>query len=443
MHASPPHDLRLLEDANQSDQSENSSENVQGEQLYLGLMSGTSLDGVDAVLVDFSSSRIRTLGHAFAPFDASFKQALLDLNTPGPNELHRAHLASNQLARLYAQISLDLLARLSLSPQRVKALGAHGQTVRHQPQAHDDWGYTTQLLSAHLLAELTGMDVIHDFRSRDLFAGGQGAPLVPAFHHQVFSSPVALRVVLNIGGMSNVSILPPLGASISGTGASSSQNQSNTPTLAHVAGFDCGPGNVLLDLWCEKHTGKPFDENGQWAREGQVQGELLQDFLDEPFFHMPPPKSTGRDLFNADWLNSKLTNGHEHLSAVDVQATLCALTAHCILLSLDKYLTLESSSQAKGPLTDGLELVLCGGGALNATLVHHLQEGAKRYPSLEALTCLSSELLGCAPQHVEAVAFAWLARQRVMGLTANLPWVTGAKGTRVLGSWVRASAQRP
>ncbi len=401
-----------------------------GEQLFMGLMSGTSLDGVDAVLVDFSAPSIRTLGHAFTPFDAAFKDELLALNSPGSNELHRANLASNKLSSLYAQTCLSLLKRLSISPNRIIALGAHGQTIRHQPQAHDAWGYTTQLLSAHLLAELTGMDVIHDFRSRDLFAGGQGAPLVPAFHQQVFASPDALRVILNIGGMSNVSILPPVGTPLSET----VESQDASHARQRVAGFDCGPGNVLMDLWCAKHTGKPFDEDGQWAQQGHVHEGLLAHLLAEPFFHLPPPKSTGRDLFNATWLEAKLA-AFKHVAPQDVQATLCALTAHSILLALDQHL---KAGLATPTLSSHLELVVCGGGALNTTLVHHLVEFSTSYQTLQTMTCLSSEDLGCPPQEVEAVAFAWLARQRVLGLSANLPQVTGAKGTRVLGSWVRA-----
>ena len=406
----------------------------QDAQLFMGLMSGTSLDGVDAVLVDFNASGLRTLGHAFTPFDAAFKEELLALNTPGPNELHRANLASNQLAGLYAKTCQNLLERLKLPPHRIKALGAHGQTIRHQPQAHDEWGYTTQLLSAHLLAELTGIDVIHDFRSRDLFAGGQGAPLVPAFHQQVFASPDTLRVILNIGGMSNVSILPPMGHMGEPTSKSTKSNPSSS---TNVAGFDCGPGNVLMDLWCNEHLGQPYDDMGRWAQEGQVHEDLLAHLLAEPFFHLPPPKSTGRDLFNATWLRSKLTAGFESIAPVDVQATLCALTAHSILLAVNSHLT-NNGIEMNHSLAHPLELVLCGGGAFNTTLVRQLEEGAKRYKALQSLRCLGSDQLGCPPQEVEAVAFAWLARQRVLGLGANLPGVTGAKGERVLGSWIRA-----
>ena len=388
----------------------------------MGLMSGTSLDGVDAVLVDFSATP-QSLGHAFTPFDAEFKKDLLALNSAGHNELHRANLASNRLADLYAKTCQALLHRLGISPQEVTALGAHGQTVRHQPQAHDAWGYSTQLLSAHLLAELTGIDVIHDFRSRDVFAGGQGAPLVPAFHQHIFSSPQAVRVVLNIGGMSNVSVLAPV------------ESTANRAQSTSVTGFDCGPGNVLMDMWCFQHTGQAYDANGQWARKGVVQEDLLEQFLKEPFFQLKPPKSTGRDLFNEAWLHAQLAGPLAFISPADVQATLCALTAHSILQAVDAYLS-ECAWHQTAP--SPVEMVLCGGGALNATLTQALKERADRFSSLGKMTLIPSEALGFPTQEVEAQAFAWLARQRVLGLSANLPQVTGAQGERILGSWIKA-----
>ena len=392
----------------------------------MGLMSGTSMDGVDAVLVDFNAPA-HTLGHAFTPFSQALKEELLGLNEVSHNELHRAALASNALSSLYATTCLDLLTRLEIPAQRIQALGAHGQTIRHQPQAHDAWGYSSQLLSAHLLAELTGIDVIHDFRSRDIFAGGQGAPLVPAFHQYLFSSEHALRVILNIGGMSNVSILAPLNnARVSSSGCAN-----NAP----IAGFDCGPGNVLMDGWCLKHTACAYDEGGHWAQGGRVNDALLEQFLSEPFFHLKPPKSTGRDLFNAAWLQTHLSPGFSQLSAQDVQATLCALTAHSILLSIDA--CLQEQTQLSVQETP-IELVVCGGGALNSTLMNALKSRAQLFKTLSPMRLLDSDALGCPAQQVEAFAFAWLARQRVLGLSANLPTVTGAKGARVLGSWIKA-----
>ncbi len=394
--------------------------------LFMGLMSGTSLDGVDAVLVDFSTTP-RPLGHAFTPFAQAFKEELLSLNAVSDNELHRAALASNALSNLYAQTCKDLLERLEIPAQHIRALGAHGQTIRHQPQAHDAWGYSSQLLSGHLLAELTDIDVIHDFRSRDIAAGGQGAPLVPAFHQYLFQSEKTLRVILNIGGMSNVSILAPIKTVPAASTAPDSRFT--------VTGFDCGPGNVLMDLWCLKHTGQTYDKGGQWAQGGHVNEALLAQLLTEPFFHLPPPKSTGRDLFNASWLETHLTPRFERLSAQDVQATLCALTAHSILQAIDA--CLKAPAHLLGPHTP-MELVVCGGGALNATLMNALKSRAGLFSTLTKMRLLDSDALGCPVQQVEAFAFAWLARQRVLGLSANLPPVTGAKGPRVLGSWIQA-----
>lgn len=394
--------------------------------LFMGLMSGTSLDGVDAVLVDFKGSP-RTLGHAFTPFEPSIQQTLLSLNASSPNELHHAAIASNSLASLYAHTCNALLKRLGLPADRIQALGAHGQTIRHQPQAHDDWGYSTQLLSAHLLAELTHIDVIHDFRARDIFAGGQGAPLVPAFHQHYFSSDRAWRIILNIGGMANVSILAPLSPSNPG------HPFKEEPLTA--AGFDCGPGNVLMDMWCLRHTAQSYDDKGQWAQTGRVHEALLKHFLSEPFFKLPPPKSTGRDLFNEAWLDAHVSAPHDHVSAQDVQATLCALSAHSVLCSVDAFL------KDKGLLhlqDTPIEMVTCGGGALNEALTKEIRNRATLFGSLKHMKLFSSDELGCPPQQVESFAFAWLARQRVLGLSANSPNATGAKGPRILGSWVKA-----
>lgn len=259
-------------------------------------MSGTSLDGVDGVLAEINESgQLLVKAHAFEPFDAPFKAALMDLNKSGPNELHRAALAGNQIARCYANVVHGLLQLSGLNPSQIIAVGAHGQTVRHQPLAFDGdpakhqaaVGYTLQLNNPSLLAELTGIDVVADFRSRDLAAGGQGAPLVPAFHQGVFAQADACVGVLNIGGISNLSILKPDGA---------------------VLGWDCGPGNALMDFWCATHTGQAFDRNGVWAASGRVNAALLKALLEEPFLQKPAPKSTGRDLFNPAWLARHMLN---------------------------------------------------------------------------------------------------------------------------------------
>lgn len=374
---------------------------------YIGLMSGTSLDGVDGVLMRREPQRDtgwRTLAHAHRPFPQPLRQAMMALNTPGDNELHRAAEAAQALVVLYAVVVNALCEAAHVLPSEVRAIGAHGQTVRHRPE----WGYTLQLNHPALLAEMTGIDVVADFRARDVAAGGQGAPLVPAFHDAVFARAGATVVVLNIGGMANLSILRP----------------GQTPL-----GFDCGPGNALLDMWCEAHTGQPFDADGAWGAAGQVQEAWLADALSEPYFALPPPKSTGRDLFNGHWLQSWLARHgvSEHAladshapkdsdTARDVQATLCELTA-------------RSAAQAVAAhAPDATELVVCGGGALNGDLMHRL---AARLPGVRVAR---SDAHGLDAMQVEAAAFAWLAWAHVQRQPGNLPAVTGARGPRVLGA---------
>ncbi len=361
--------------------------------LFIGLMSGTSLDGVDGVVIDFEQG-FRVLAHASQPFDAELRSELWSLNTPTENELHRAALAANGLSRTYADVVQSLLTRLKCHPKDIAAIGAHGQTVRHQPGLHDGLGYTLQLNNPALLAELTGIDVVADFRSRDIAAGGQGAPLVPAFHQEVFGRRDACVAVLNIGGIANLSVLRPEQAAI---------------------GFDCGPGNAMLDHWCQLHTGQPYDNEGQWAASGEVQVDLLACLLSEPFFQAPPPKSTGRDLFNPRWLNAQL-QGFESLRPQDVQATLSALTVSASAMAL----------QACAP--DCKELIVCGGGAFNLHLMRQLQA------ALPSVRTLPSSERGLPPLEVEASAFAWLARQALLRQTGNLPSATGARGARVLGA---------
>jgi len=362
-------------------------------ELYIGLMSGTSLDGVDGVLAECTSAHTRVIRHAHHPFPPDLAAELLQLNSPGPNELHRAALAANALARLYAAVVTELLQAAALEPSAVTAIGAHGQTVRHRPGEFDGTGYTLQLNSPALLAELCGMDVVADFRSRDVAAGGQGAPLVPAFHHAMFAQTGQTVAVLNIGGISNLSVLRD----------------------DAVLGFDCGPGNALMDAWCRQHTGQPFDAEGRWAAAGQIHEPLLQALLQEPYFALPPPKSTGRDLFNPPWLAAKLTS-FATVSPVDVQATLTELTASACAADVQRH-----GSGSK-------RLIVCGGGALNNHLMQRLQA---RLPSL---TVVSSEQTGLPPLQVEAAAFAWLARKAVLRQPASLKSVTGAQGARVLGA---------
>ena len=359
-------------------------------ELYIGLMSGTSLDGADGVLVDFAAPQPRVLASSTEPFSDIFRAELLALNSPSPNELHCAALAANSLAEVYAKVVDSLLLASGLTNRHIKAIGAHGQTVRHQPAL----GYTLQLNNPSVLAERTGIDVVADFRSRDVAAGGQGAPLVPAFHQKVFGQTDATALVLNIGGISNLSVLPATG---------------------DVLGFDCGPGNALMDAWALEHTGQRFDDGGQWAASGQLIPALLASLLDEPYFAMPPPKSTGRDLFSMHWLAGKLTPFASH-APQDVQNTLTEFTASACISSASSY------------LNDSKELIVCGGGAFNHYLMQRLQAG------LPSLQVVSSTAHGLPPLQVEAAAFAWLARQTVLRLPGNLPSVTGASGPRILGA---------
>ena len=363
-------------------------------ELFIGLMSGTSLDGVDGVLATFSGSAPRVLAHASMPFSAELRAELLALNTPGDNELHRAALAANALVRCYAAVVQRLLGDSGSAPAAVRAIGAHGQTVRHRPQAFDGTGYTLQLNQPALLAELCGTTVVADFRSRDVAAGGQGAPLVPAFHRAAFGVAGQALAVLNLGGIANLSLL----------GADGS-----------VSGFDCGPGNALLDHWCQRHQGTAYDAGGAWAASGRVLPSLVTALLAEPFFAAPAPKSTGRDLFNPEWLAARL-QAYAAAAPADVQATLAELTAAACARSLP------------ADPWRGATLVVCGGGAFNNHLVDRLQA------HLPALRVATSQQFGLPPQQVEACAFAWLAREALQGRPAGLPTVTGARGARILGA---------
>ena len=351
-------------------------------------MSGTSLDGVDAVLVAFETAQPTLLAQHFLPFDDALRAELLALHTPSENELHRTQIIANQLAQLYASSIEPLLQTFAITAQQIRAIGCHGQTIRHCPEH----GYTLQLGNAALLAELTNTTVINDFRSRDIAAGGQGAPLVPAFHDCVLRHPDIHRVIVNIGGISNVTNLAP-----------------HLPT----SGFDCGPGNLLMDAWCKQHLGKSYDANGDWASTGKVLPDLLNEFLAEKFFAAAPPKSSGRDLFNMDWLNEKL-RGDER--AEDVQATLLELTAVTIAQSIQHYCGTAA------------EIYLCGGGAHNQTLRNRLTQ------LLSSSEVASTDALGVDGDYLEAIAFAWLAQQTLEGKTGNLPLVTGAKHLCILGA---------
>jgi anhydro-N-acetylmuramic acid kinase len=367
---------------------------VTQEQLYIGLMSGTSLDGVDGVLVDFSDGRVRVLGHATAALPQPLRDAFHALNQPGDNELHRAALAGNALAEVYSAVVHSLLEDSGTRKDRVAAVGAHGQTVRHLPRIDGGVGYTLQINQPALLAERCGIDVIADFRSRDVAAGGQGAPLVPPFHQAVFGRTGESRAVLNLGGIANITLL-------------------GCAPDTHLTGFDCGPANTLLDLWCRQHHKGDFDADGAWARTGRVHLGLMAAFQAEPFFHLPGPKSTGRDLFNAKWLQDHVQR-FDAISAEDVQATLAELSAWAVA---------DAMGASAAPT-----VIVCGGGLRNSFLMERL--GA-RMPErkLDA-----SDAWGLPAQQVEACAFAWLARQHDQRHMASNPEVTGARGARILGA---------
>lgn len=367
--------------------------------LTIGLMSGTSLDGVDGVLMRWPAghAQFETLARAHGTFDDALRRELLDLNSPGDNELHRAALAANRMSVEAATVVAQLLQRAGLSSSDVAAVALHGQTVRHRPGEFDGCGYTIQLHNAALLAELTGLDVVCDFRSRDVAAGGQGAPLVPAFHAGVFHDPAVDVAVLNLGGIANLTLLHADG---------------------RIGGFDCGPANVLMDLWAQQHLGQPYDAAGAWGATGTVQAGLLQRFQAEPFFCRPGPKSTGRDLFNREWLQGM---GVEGVSPADVQATLCELTAW----AADLHLARELPHAAR--------LWVCGGGAFNSHLMGRMQALMSARVGRH-MQVVSTAQRGLDPLDVEAAAFAWLAWRFLKREPGNVVRVTGARGPRLLGA---------
>ncbi|WP_374441874.1 anhydro-N-acetylmuramic acid kinase [Pseudomonas panipatensis] len=356
--------------------------------LYLGVMSGTSLDGLDIALIE-QGDTTTLLAHHYIPMPSALRAELLALCASGPDEVARAACAENEWVRLAAQGIAELLERQQLPISKIRAIGSHGQTVRHEPQR----GFTVQIDNPALLAELTGIDVVADFRRRDVAAGGQGAPLVPAFHQALFGNE-RQRAILNIGGFSNVSLLAP-----------------GEP----VRGFDCGPGNVLLDSWIQHQRGEAFDHDGAWAASGQVNADLLTRFLADDFFAARGPKSTGRERFNLTWLQAMLKET-PHLPAADVQATLLELSARSIAESL-----LHAQPGCE-------EVLVCGGGAFNAALMARLAAYLPRAHVASTAAC------GVAPEWMEAMAFAWLAHRFLERQPGNCPEVTGASGVRILGA---------
>lgn len=373
--------------------------------LYIGLMSGTSLDGVDVALVEFNHAgsdgvqQPHVLHTHFLAYPSALRAKVLALQYPTENELELTALMGNTLATLYADAVNQLLFQAQLSPNKITAIGCHGQTIRHRPGFSDGIGFTLQIGNAALLSELTGITVVSDFRSRDIAAGGQGAPLVPAFHQAVFAGRQVNRAIINIGGIANITYL-----------ASTKQMLSSDA----VIGFDSGPGNMLLDAWIKQHQAKDYDANGAWASTGQIIEPLLSSMLTEPYFALPPPKSTGRDLFNVTWLDAQITGNN--YPPQDVARTLVALTAQTIYNAL-----MQNCNKVD-------EIYLCGGGAHNHLLKNYLQQ-------LSGNTKVSTtDKLGISVDWLEAVAFAWLAKQCLNQQTASLPAVTGAAGARILGA---------
>lgn len=362
-------------------------------ELYLGLMSGTSLDGIDAAVVDLSSATPRIVAARTQPYAPELRSELLAL-TQGGNIDEVEHLGrlDRRLGELFANAALAILEPSGLRSSAIRAIGSHGQTVRHRPAGSAP--FTLQIADPNLIAEHTGITTVADFRRRDIAAGGQGAPLVPAFHASCFRSREENRAVLNIGGMANLTLLP----------ANPQQP---------VTGFDTGPGNVLLDAWITKQRNEHYDRNGDWAAAGRMQPDLLRALLQDDYFRAPPPKSTGREHFQLAWLGQRLMEFA--CSPVDVQATLVSLTGETVAAAL------------RDAAPDIRRLLVCGGGVHNATLMSALSS------ALPDMRVESTAAHGVDPDWVEAAAFAWMARETLAGRPSNVPSVTGARGPRILG----------
>ncbi|UTF59400.1 anhydro-N-acetylmuramic acid kinase [Gilvimarinus sp. DA14] len=363
--------------------------------LYIGLISGTSADGIDAALVDINEHHCDLKAHLCYEFSPALRQRIHALCSPGDNEIELAGALDRELGELFANATKQLLERANTPAEAITAIGSHGQTIRHRPPGQSSTPFSWQIGDPNIIAERSGITTVADLRRRDMAAGGQGAPLVPAFHQHVFSSPTTARAIINIGGISNISWLAP-----------------NTPVL----GFDTGPGNTLLDAWILQESGQAFDKNGAWAASGTVDSQLLQGLLGHPYLQRPIPKSSGREEFNLAWL-AGILNDYSNLPAADIQATLLEFTA----VSVSEHLQQCPGADAGG------EIYICGGGAHNSPLLNRL---ARLNPAFKLDT---TEALGIAPDWVEAAAFAWLAHRALAGLPGNQKSVTGAAREVVLG----------
>jgi anhydro-N-acetylmuramic acid kinase len=353
-------------------------------------MSGTSLDGIDAGLVDFSHNHPRLIAFHYQALPESLRNKLHRLSLPDSAVFLKDFGALDaELGQLFAEASLTLLKKAHIPAAEINAIGSHGQTVYHAPQGA--YGYSLQIGDPNRIAQTTGITTISDFRRRDIAVGGQGAPLVPAFHQALFAAPNQISTVLNIGGIANISLL----------------------NNREVIGFDTGPGNTLMDYWCYINNGNSYDTNGDWGQTGRVQSALLRQLLDDPYFRQAPPKSTGKEYFSPAWLNSKLAHVRDY-QAADIQATLCRLSADSIADAILAH------------AADSNQVLVCGGGVHNQQLMAMLRNNLP-------MPVLSTKEYGVDPDHVEAMAFAWLARQTLSGLTGNLCSVTGASVPVILG----------
>lgn len=363
-------------------------------ELYIGLMSGTSLDAIDTTLVDFSADKPRLLAAHNDPLPADLRKTLLALNRPAAGEIARMAQADVELGRHLAQAVTKLLALHNIDKSEIRAIGSHGQTLRHNPDAN--LPYTLQIGDPNTIAELTGITTVADFRRRDLAASGQGAPLMPAFHAAYLRVNDVSRVIVNIGGMANITLLPA--------------NPNKT-----VTGFDTGPGNVLMDGWYQRHQKGSYDKGGQWAASGKIEQAFLQRMQRDKFFRLAPPKSTGRDHFDMRWLDRLIKRHGKRMQRKHVQASLCELTAWSIATAINEH------------AADAHDVIVCGGGVHNTALMFRLQA------LLDGRQVLSSEDFDIDPDYMEAMGFAWLAKQTLGGKPGNLPSVTGATHPVVLG----------
>lgn len=353
-------------------------------------MSGTSIDGIDAGLVDFSDGKISLVDFYYQPFSVDVRKRIHAISQANHPILlaEYGHLDS-LIGQLFAEAALELLKKAKIPADQIKAIGSHGQTVYHDPMTEQ--GFSLQIGDPNRIAEITQITTIADFRRRDIAVGGQGAPLVPAFHQAAFAQIDTPVTVINVGGIANITILDG----------------------DNVLGFDTGPGNTLMDLWCQQHLHQAYDEHGAWAASGQVNLDLVKTLSDDPYFRLLPPKSTGKEYFSLDWLRQKLTR-FATIKTEDIQASLCQLTANSICDAIKRHAPNTRDS------------LVCGGGAHNRYLVELMRQQLSG-------NLLSTADRGIDPDHVEAIAFAWLARQTMNGLPGNLCSVTGAKAPVILG----------